>query len=633
MQKNRSLGIGAEVFPEGTHFRVWAPKCQKVELVLENQNSNRHSINITHNLKSEENGYFSTLIPEAKNGTLYQFRLNKESRLYPDPASRFQPQGPHGPSQVIDPSSFKWADKEWKGVPDKGRVIYEMHIGTFTQAGTWASAQQELIELSNLGITIIEMMPINEFHGNFGWGYDGVNLFAPSHNYGSPDDLRAFIDHAHMLDIAVILDVIYNHFGPEGNYIKAFSNDYFTSNKKTDWGEAINFDEPGSKEVREFYLNNAAYWIKEFHFDGLRIDATQNIYDNSIPHILTEINEVVRKSAPDRKTYQIAENEPQQPRLIQSFEEGGCEFDALWNDDFHHSAMVRLTGHHENYFIDYLGSPQEFISSAKYGFLYQGQWYAYHKKERGGPTLNFPPSKFINYIQNHDQIANFVHGLRVHALTDPGTYRVMTALLLLSPGTPLLFQGQEFASSAPFYYFADHQPEIALQVLGGRRQFFKLFPSMSTSDIQSKIPKPEEVETFKKCKLNMLERKEHPHAYALHLDLLKLRRHDSVFCSPRINGVDGAVLNPDTFVIRFFGDTEEDTRLLFVNFGMDYLLSPVPEPLLAPPKDMQWSMLWSSEDSRYGGGGTPPLSTAHHWLILGHSALVLIPNNSGETIG
>lgn len=620
MQKNRNLSIGAEVFPEGVHFRVWAPKCQKVEVVLENSDSQT-----SYPLQFEDNEYFSATIPNAKNGTLYRFKLNEEEHLYPDPASRFQPQGPHGPSQVIDPATFQWSDQEWKGVAEEGRVIYEMHVGTFTQSGTWISAQQELVELSNLGITIIEMMPINEFPGRFGWGYDGVNLFAPTHNYGSPDDLKSFIDHAHALGIAVILDVIYNHFGPEGNYLKAFSDHYFAKNKGTEWGEAINFDGPEAKEVRQFYLDNAAYWIKEFHFDGLRIDASQNIYDLSTPHILAEIRQIVKNSVPYRKTYMIAENEPQQSKIVQSNEEGGYEFDALWNDDFHHSAIVRLTQHNECYYSDYLGSPQEFISSAKYGFLYQGQWYVWQKQNRGSPSLHLHPSNLINFTQNHDQIANSAHGVRMHSITDPGSYRTMTALLLLAPATPLLFQGQEFAASTPFLYFAEHSPEIAAKVLEGRRQYFLQFPSMSTPDIQLKMPQPEDLETFRACKLNLLERSQHAHEYALHLDLLKIRKHDPVFRSPSKYGIDGAVLSDEAFVLRYFGEKEEETRLLFINFGLDLHLSPIPEPLLAPPKDMQWDFLWSSEDSRYGGGGTPPLSTVEQWLVIGRSAVILIP--------
>lgn len=625
LTQTRRLPIGAEITTDGVHFRLWAPKAKTVEVILEGSSSQSFEKPLAFKLQAEEEGYFSALVKEALAGTLYRFRLDNEDYLYPDPASRFQPKGPHGPSQVIDHLKFKWNDEHWKGVALEGRVLYEMHIGTFTHQGTWESARRELLELADLGITIIEMMPVNEFPGQFGWGYDGVNLFAPSHLYGDPDDLRNFIDHAHSLGIAVILDVVYNHLGPDGNYLRAFADHYFTHRYTTEWGDAINFDGPDSEKVREFFIINAGYWIDEFHFDGLRLDATQNIYDTSTPHILLQINGQVRKMAPHRQTYIVAENELQQTELVQPIEEGGFGLDALWNDDFHHSALVRLTGHNECYYTDYSGAPQEFISSIKYGYLYQGQWYLWQKKCRGTSSLHLNPAAFINFTQNHDQIANSAHGLRLQFLTDPGNYRAMSALMLLAPGTPMLFQGQEFASSSPFYYFADHVPELAELVFKGRREYFKQFPSIATAEIQARLPHPANIETFNKCKLNFLERELHSKEYALYRDLLRVRRNDTVFSVPRLGGVDGAILNQDAFILRYFGDHQDDQRLLIINFGVDYLLTPAPEPLLAPPYGTQWDILWSSEDVRYGGGGTPPLSTNQNWQVSGHSAIVLIP--------
>lgn len=618
-QLARRLPIGAEVLPEGVHFRVWATEAKKVEVILEGSTPQ------IFQLEAEEKDYFSGLIKEAAEGTRYRFRLNGEDFLYPDPASRYQPEGPHGPSQVVDPSKFQWTDQQWKGVVLEGRVIYEMHMGTFTQQGTYSSAKRELLELADLGITIIELMPVNEFPGQFGWGYDGVNLFASTHIYGQPDDLRDFIDHAHSLGIAVILDVVYNHFGPDGNYLRAFAPHYFTHRYVTEWGDAINFDGPDSEEVREFFIANAGYWIDEYHFDGLRIDATQNIYDTSTPHILSQISQQVRKMAPHRSTYIVAESEDQNTILVNSLEEGGYGLDALWNDDFHHSALVRLTGHNECYYADYLGAPQEFISTIKYGYLYQGQWYLWHQRQRGSGSLHLNPAAFINFIQNHDQIANSAHGLRLHLLTDPGNYRTMTALMLLSPGTPMLFQGQEFAASTPFYYFADHVPELAELVFQGRREGFKKFPSIATPEIQAALPVPAAFETFNTCKLNFSDREHHAKEYALHRDLLRIRCHDTVFNTPRLGGVDGAVLNSDAFILRYFGDHDEDTRLVMINFGVDLPLSPIPNPLLAAPQGTTWEILWSSEDSRYGGGGTPPIMTDQNWRVLGHAAVILIP--------
>lgn len=622
----RRLPIGAEVLSNGgVHFRVWAPKAEELVVVLEEKKGGRpHQVVFESSLQKERDGYFSGFVKEAEEGALYRFRINGSEMLYPDPVSRCQPQGPHGPSQVIDPSKFEWSDQYWRGVSLEGRVIYEMHIGTFTRQGTWESARNELLELADLGITIIEMMPVNEFPGEFGWGYDGVNLFAPTHLYGSPSDLRHFIDHAHALGIAVILDVVYNHFGPDGNYLKAFSDHYFTSRYTTEWGDAINFDGPDSEEVRAFYIANAKYWIDEYHFDGLRLDATQNIYDTSPIHILSEISQQVRQITPHRQTYLVAESELQETELVHPVEEGGQGLDALWNDDFHHTALVRLTGRNESYYTDYLGSPQEFISAIKYGYLYQGQWYSWQKKKRGTPSLHLNPSAFITFIQNHDQIANSAHGLRIHFLTDPGNYRAITALMLLAPGTPLLFQGQEFAAASPFYYFADHTPELAELVFKGRREYFKQFASIATPEIQACLPEPSNPSTFQQCKLNFLERELHSKEYALHRDLLRIRRNDNVFSVPRLGGVDGAVFNQDAFVLRYFGDYE-DARLLIINFGVDFTLSPAPEPLLAPPKGKDWQVLWSSEDPRYGGGGNPPLMTNEYWRVTGHSAMALIP--------
>jgi maltooligosyltrehalose trehalohydrolase len=532
----RKYPIGAELQPEGgVHFRVWAPKCQHVKVVLENDQFKHNGSGSSFDLSPESEGYFSGFIQEASAGTLYRFQLNADPMLYPDPASRFQPQGPHGPSQVIDPNAFRWNDQNWKGVPAEGRVVYEMHIGTFTHQGTWEGAKRELLELAEIGVNVIEMMPVAEFPGCFGWGYDGVDLFAPESIYGEPDDLKSFIDHAHAIGIAVILDVVYNHFGPDGCYLKPFSEDYFSKTYQTEWGEAINFDDANSKPVREFFITNATYWIEEYHFDGLRFDATQNIYDRTEPHILFEITQAVRNAVPYRQLYLVAENECQNSKIMTPAQHEGYGLDASWNDDFHHTALVRLTGRSEAYYTDYRGTPQEFISALKYGFLYQGQWYVWQNKNRGRSCFHLEPSSFVTFIENHDQVANSAHGLRIHRLTDPGNYRAMTALFLLSPNTPMLFQGQEFASSAPFYYFADHEEDLSKLVFEGRRDYFKQFPSIAVPEIQALLPNPSDPATFQACKLNFAERQKHGKEYALHRDLLRLRRNDPVFNTPVAN--------------------------------------------------------------------------------------------------
>jgi maltooligosyltrehalose trehalohydrolase len=629
--RGRRVRVGAEVLPHGgVHFRVWATRCQRVSVVIESD-MNAGAAEQTATLMPERNGYFSGLMTSAAAGMLYRYRLNDETLLYPDPASRFQPHGPHGPSQIVNPIAFHWTDSTWPGVRLEGQVIYEMHLGTFTPEGTWEAASRELSELADAGITVIEIMPIADFAGRYGWGYDGVDLFAPSHLYGTPDDCRRFVDGAHALGLGVILDVVYNHVGPDGNYLAHFSPEYFTDRYSTDWGPAINFDGEDSGPVREFFLANAGYWIDEFHFDGLRLDATQEIYDQSSEHILAAIAQQVRHSAHGRSTLLVAENEPQHTKLVRPPAHGGYGLDALWNDDFHHSAMVALTGHNEAYYGDYYGTPQEFISALKWGYLYQGQWYTWQKQRRGTPTFGLKPATFVTYIQNHDQIANSGSGLRCHQLTSPGRYRAMTALMLLGPGTPMLFQGQEFAASSPFFYFADHNEELAPLVRSGRAEFLSQFPSLACPEMQSRLPDPGDPRTFEQSKLDFSERQQHAETYALHRDLLKLRRQDPVLGSQRPGGMDGAVLGPHAFVLRFFVEDGHD-RLLVVNLGRDLHLDPAPEPLLAPPENMRWKILWSSEDPCYGGSGTPPLETETNWYIRGEAAVVLTPTPLEETL-
>jgi maltooligosyltrehalose trehalohydrolase len=353
-------------------------------------------------LQAEGNGYHSGRVAGAGARSLYRFRLDG-GRAYPDPASRFQPQGPHRPSQVIDPGTFAWIDRGWKGVTLPGQVLYEMHVGTFTREGTFAASAGQLDELARIGVTVLEVMPAAEFPGRFGWGYDGMDLFAPTRLYGTPDDFRRFVAAAHARGLGVILDVVYNHLGPEGNYLRQFAEAYF-SDRETEWGEPLNFDGPDCGPVREFFTANAAYWIGEYHFDGLRLDATQRIFDDSQRHILADIGRSAREAArrSGREVILVAENEPQDTRLVRPLEQAGYGLDALWNDDFHHAARVALTGRTEAYYLDYRGTPQEFVSALKYGYPYQGQRYAWQKKRRGTPTFGLPPAAFVTYIQNHD---------------------------------------------------------------------------------------------------------------------------------------------------------------------------------------------------------------------------------------
>jgi maltooligosyltrehalose trehalohydrolase len=632
----RRLPIGAEYAGGSAHFRVWAPVAHRVDVV-----SGAGQVP----LEREGNGYFSGVI-DATPGALYRFRIDEAEQLYPDPASRFQPDGPHGPSAIIDPAAFEWTDSAWRGATMAGQVVYEMHVGTFTREGTWAAAMRELDELARLGITMIEVMPVADFNGKFGWGYDGVNLFAPTRLYGQPDDFRRFVDTAHAAGVAVILDVVYNHLGPVGNYLRAFSPAYFTDTYTNEWGEALNFDGPDSAGAREFFTANAGYWIDEFHLDGLRLDATQQMYDSSDDHILRSISRRARKAAGGRDIVLIAENEPQDTRLVRPPDQGGYGLDALWNDDFHHSAMVALTGRAEAYYSDTRGEPQEFISAAKYGYLFQGQPYHWQRKPRGTPCWDLEGDDFVIFLENHDQIANSARGRRGHQLTSSGRWRAMTALLLLMPGIPMLFQGQEFCASTPFLYFADLDEELAGLVRKGRREFLSQFPSIVDFSRKENLADPADRETFAQCVLDLSERQTHAWAYKLHHDLLKLRRSDAAFRSPRRGCVDGAVLSAQSFALRFFSDGHLDDRLLIVNLGHDLSRTSFAEPLMAPPTPAHdWAVRWSSENPEYGGRGTPAIRTRDHgehaipdaggvdcYMFGGESAIVLSPcPRSAET--
>ncbi|MDZ4800788.1 MAG: malto-oligosyltrehalose trehalohydrolase [Bryobacteraceae bacterium] len=606
------MPIGAEVVDGGVSFRVWAPLRESMEVVSSGKR---------YPLHGESDGYFSGTVSGLSAGSRYKYRL-PSGEEFPDPASRYQPEGAHGPSEVVDSSVFAWTDSAWRGVPLERAVIYEMHVGTFTDEGTFAGAAKRLPHLRDLGITVIEVMPLAEFTGRFGWGYDGVSLFAPSHLYGSPDDVRRFVNEAHSHGMAVILDVVYNHFGPDGNYAGQYSRDYFSTKHKTDWGEAINFDGKNAGPVREFFIANAGYWVDEFHMDGLRLDATQNIYDDSEPHILAEVTTRVREAGGERTTLVVAENEPQHTRLVRPRAAGGFGADALWNDDFHHSAVVALTSHNDAYYTDYLGAPQEFISAMKYGYLYQGQWYKWQKQRRGSPAFDLEPTAFITFLENHDQVANSARGLRMIQQATPGMLKAMTALVLLGPGTPMLFQGQEFGSARPFLYFADMPGNLCELVRNGRQEFMRQWRSVGESEMLKCLSDPCTSQVFEDSRLDWTEAERNTSVLKLHTDLLRLRHTDPVLGCWRRGMFDGAVIGRDAFVLRAFSPTHGD-RLMVVNMGRDLHLDPAPEPLLAPPEDCRWEVLFSTEDPEYGGCGSPVPEGDDNWRFSGHAALVL----------
>ncbi|HTZ37167.1 MAG TPA: malto-oligosyltrehalose trehalohydrolase [Stellaceae bacterium] len=608
---SRRLPVGAEALPlGGVHFRVWAPAAKTLAVAIEGQAPRR--------LAAEPGGYFAGGIAGAKPGERYRFLLD-DDRALPDPASRFQPEGPHGPSEIVDPAGFAWSDHAWRGLPPERLVIYELHVGTFTAEGSWQAAMARLPDLAEIGITCIEMMPVADFPGDFGWGYDGVDLFAPTRLYGRPDDLRRFVDRAHGLGIAVILDVVYNHLGPDGNYLTAFAPGYVTDRYDNEWGAALNFDGADAAPAREFFIANAGYWIDEYHFDGLRLDATQQIFDASPEHVLAAIGERARAAGAGRRIFLAAENEAQTARLVRPRAAGGYGLDALWNDDFHHSAMVALTGRNEAYYSDFRGRPGEFVAAAKHGYLYQGQWFAWQNKPRGTPARDLSPTAFVTYLQNHDQVANSGAGLRGHQLASPGAWRAMTACLLLMPGLPMLFQGQEFAASAPFLYFADHRGELGRLVRRGRAEFLTQFASLRAPEMAERFADPGDRQTFRRCVLDWDERTRHAPAVALHRDLIALRRRMFADGPPSL---DGAVLAEACWLLRYFGKDGADF-LVIVNLGRDLHLRSVAEPLTAPLEGCTWRLAWSSEDAAYDGGGVVRPIVDGTWHIAGRSAVVL----------
>jgi maltooligosyltrehalose trehalohydrolase len=449
--------------------------------------------------------------------------------------------------------------------------------------------------------------------------------------------------------VAVILDVVYNHFGPDGNYLGIFSDNYLIRDVQHEWGDVINFDGPNSAPVREFFITNGHYWIEEFHFDGFRFDATHAIRDESVEYIIGAVGRAARAAAGSRSIILIAENDLQEAKLARPRSSGsrlqpapgnpvappdrvnaelqtaGDDLDGMWNDDFHHSAVVALTGQNVGYFIDYSGKPQEFISAAKYGFLYQGQALSWRKVLRGTPTFGISPDVFVCFLENHDQIANTGRGQRLRFQTSPGRYRAVTALLLLGPWTPLLFQGQEFGASGPFRFFADiGDASVREAIRKGRADWLAPFLSLTKDEAWRTLPAPDDPGVFASCKLNFSDRKKNRALYDLHIDLLKLRREDSRFRQQRSGAIDGAVLGSASFVLRYFSANNDD-RLLLVNLGQSHVLHPASEPLLASPDGCRWETLWTSESPRYGASGAGAVTTPERWALPTESTVVLKP--------
>jgi maltooligosyltrehalose trehalohydrolase len=608
--------LGALSSRSETFFRVWAPQAQHVEVVFE---SGARELP----LEREPDGYFSAGTTRAGLcGQLYKYRVDGGGP-WPDPCSRFQPQGVHGPSQIVDPGEFGWSDAAWRGARIRGQVIYELHVGAFTQPGTFDAAAEKLAYLRDLGITMIEVMPIAECPGRWNWGYDGVQLFAPYHVYGDHDAFRRFVDQAHAHGLAVILDVVYNHLGPDGNYLRTYSPWYFSERHSTDWGDALNFDGEHCAGMRRLVVENVRYWLREFHVDGFRLDATQSIFDAGPRHIIAELVEVARATARPKDIVIVAENEEQRGEHLLPPERGGFGLDSMWNDDWHHAAKVALTGNRHAYFNDYGGRAQEFISCVRSGFLYQGQWYSWQKQPRGSPMRGAPASACVVFLENHDQVGNTFIGDRVHSTTAPALYRTLAALTLLAPQTPMLFMGQEFAASTRFMFFADHNPELAGLVHSGRREFLRQFQAYADPAAQALVADPAAPATFMDSKLIWSEAERHAHVVTFHRELLRLRAHDPVISRQDSTCIEGATLSEYAFVLRWFDDEHGD-RLLVVNLDRELPRVPASEPLLAPPRGSVWKLAWSSDDPRYGGHGiTDPASGSRGEWRLGAQSTVL----------
>ena len=482
--------FGASVLAGGgVGFRLWAPAATKVELVLGDK---------SYPMTKGGDGWFERTEPGARAGSLYLYRIDG-GQLVPDPASRFQPQDVDGPSEVIDPAAFAWRDGDWRGRAWEEAVIYELHVGTFTPQGTFRSVISRLEHLKDLGVTALELMPLADFGGRRNWGYDGVLPFAPDSAYGRPDDLKALVQAAHQAGLMVFLDVVYNHFGPKGNHLGLYAPQFFTDRYRTPWGSAINFDGPGSRWVREFFVQNALYWLDEYRFDGLRFDAVHAILDRSPQHVLDQILLEVREfsSSSKRQVHLVLENDANQTRFL-----GPGKFVAQWNDDSHHGYHVLATGESDGYYAAYSDAPAKHLARClAEGFAYQGEVSPFTNQERGEPSRHLSPRAFVDFMQNHDQVGNRALGERLVCLSDQSVLKSLIAILLLAPSPPLIFMGEEWGCRQPFLFFCDFDGELGESVRRGRREEFKRFAAFQDPRERERIPDPLAEATFRQCVL------------------------------------------------------------------------------------------------------------------------------------
>jgi malto-oligosyltrehalose trehalohydrolase len=607
LNRRYKMPFGAECRDDGSvRFRLWAPAARKVELCLTDSNQ-RFAMNRL------DGGWFESNSDASRPGSKYKFRIN-EAQEVPDPASRFQPEDVHGPSQVIRPTSFEWRDSAWRGRRWEEAVIYELHVGTFTPAGTFSAARERLDYLVDVGITAVEIMPVADFPGKRNWGYDGVFLFAPDSNYGRPEDLKDLIQSAHDRGLMVLLDVVYNHFGPEGNYLRSYAPQFFTDRHCTPWGDGINFDGPDSRAGRDFFIHNALYWLTEYNFDGLRLDAVHAIADDSKPDILTELAEAVRNSIePDRHVHLVLENDRNQSHYLQRNKR--CQpktYTAQWNDDIHHTLHVLITAEKDGYYSDYAEHPIDQLGRCLVeGFAYQGESSAYRKGERRGEsTAGLPSTAFVSFLQNHDQIGNRAFGQRIVNIADHRAVRAAVAILLLAPSPPLLFMGEEFGAETPFLFFCDFEKDLAAAVTSGRRNEFARFARFSDPAERERIPDPNAAETFAASRLDWGERDQPSHRdwLGFYQKLLKLRREHIV---PRLSAgcvVSSAYqIHGDQGLVAHWKFPDNSKLFLTANLGNDSLSG------LTPPSSL---VIYASDEldaDPLKRGILPPWSVA--WCL------------------
>jgi maltooligosyltrehalose trehalohydrolase len=535
--------FGALLEPGGVQFRVFTPGPGLALHVLTGSAAG------VHQPSAAADGLAEFFVAGARAGDRYQFSIDG-GPLRPDPASRFQPAGVHGPSEIVDAHAYRWQHTRPKSPSPAELVLYELHVGTFTREGTFAALRERLPVLQDLGVTAIELMPVADFPGTRNWGYDGVCLFAPSRNYGHPDDLRELVDAAHGLDLAVFLDVVYNHLGPEGAYLPQFCPDYITPRHSTPWGGAINLDGPGSERVRAFLLDNARHWIDEYRFDGLRLDATHALIDGSSRHIVAEITDLLHR--PDRPVTVHGEDHRNLSSLVEPTASGGWGLDAVWADDFHHIVRRLVAGDAHGYYEDFSGTTDELASTLRQGWLYTGQPSKHDGGPRGSDASHVPMRQFVVCIQNHDQVGNRATGDRLHHQIDPAAWRAATAVLLTAPMTPLLFMGQEWAASAPFQFFTDLEPGLGRLVTEGRRHEFRYFPEFSDPEARGRIPDPQDLSTFQASTLDWTERESgsHRRSLTLYKDLLRLRRTQAAFAAEEATAGDSDAADDGAVVVR-----------------------------------------------------------------------------------